>query len=213
MKRPLIITMMALVVGVLTAPAAQADSVECTGALTGPVPANVIVPEGATCNLNRADVMGNVEVRPDARLNSTFSTIRGNLGGSETFHVQIFGTMGGSDSVIRGNVQINGSPDVDSNFHTIRDTSIWGNLSFNGNDIRIEVLRTEVDRNGSFIDNGDGQGVQVSQNDIGKNLEVIGNSGLVQVTMNDVGKNLTCKDNQTLVDGGNTVGGKDNCDS
>ena len=69
----------AVVVALGSAPAAQADEVSCTGALTGTVNANVVVPHGATCEITNARVNGNVITNPMSRLDVLESRIKGNV--------------------------------------------------------------------------------------------------------------------------------------
>ena len=63
----------------MSAPAAQAAQVSCTGTLTGTVNANVVVPSGATCLITNARVNGNVVTNPMSRLEVLGSRINGNL--------------------------------------------------------------------------------------------------------------------------------------
>jgi hypothetical protein len=53
-------------------PAAHADSTSCTGLLQGVINGNVVVPDGATCDMENATVTGNVRVaaRRDPRCGS-----------------------------------------------------------------------------------------------------------------------------------------------
>lgn len=71
----------ALVVVVLVqaSPALARGTVECTGPMTGTIDADLLVPNGAFCQLTDARVRGDVTVEPDARLDALRTRIRGSI--------------------------------------------------------------------------------------------------------------------------------------
>ena len=82
------------------APAAAAGNVTCQGVLSGSVAGNVIVPKGAECALEFADVSGNVTAQIDATVSVLGSTVGGNYtcNNCEQAHLE--------SSTINGNYQI-----------------------------------------------------------------------------------------------------------
>ena len=50
------------------APAVHAANTNCTGALSGSITGNIVVPDGASCTLSDATVTGNVQVQQNASL-------------------------------------------------------------------------------------------------------------------------------------------------
>jgi hypothetical protein len=87
---------------VQTAPPAVADDSRCVGALTGPHD-NVVVPPGALCYLNNAQVKGNVKALENSRLvggNLGPNTVQGSVYGDKAEIVQF------NRSTVRGNIEI-----------------------------------------------------------------------------------------------------------
>ena len=129
------------------APAAAAGNVSCEGTLSGPINGNVVVPKGAECSFELADVSGNVTAQTDATVSILGSTVGGNYicNNCEQAHLET--------STINGNFEINGenntawSPTPRSR-ETFRSTGaaptsffssstrneIGGNLLFNNNE-------------------------------------------------------------------------------
>ncbi len=71
---------LALSAALLTAPAAQADSVTCSGTIRAvSIDGDVIVPKGATCSLIGTRVDGNVQVKEKARLYARGVVVGGNV--------------------------------------------------------------------------------------------------------------------------------------
>ena len=129
------------------APAAAAGNVTCDGLLSGPVTGNVIVPKGAECALQFADVSGNVTAQTDATVSILGSTVGGNYTCNNCEQAHLEGsTINGNvhinneneysvitNSTIKGNLQIHGSR-TDLVLFFIDTNEIWGNLSFNNNE-------------------------------------------------------------------------------
>lgn len=79
MKRLLLGGAAAVALLLAGAPAAHADDLTCAGTLTGPINANVIVPNDSSCELAGAIVNGNVITARESRLDVSESTIVGNV--------------------------------------------------------------------------------------------------------------------------------------
>lgn len=116
---------------------AAADDTQCVGTFTG-VADNIVVPSGATCILEGAQVNGNALAEPESMLFIGPGTnIRGSVEAKQGAHTGSFqATIGGSykcdncffedvvESSVGGNVEIQGSDDGDF----IIESEIGGNL-------------------------------------------------------------------------------------
>jgi hypothetical protein len=148
------------------APAAAAGNVTCQGVLSGPVTGNVLVPRGAECSLEFADVSGNVTAQFDATVSVLGSTVGGNYtcNNCEQAHLQ--------GSTVDGNLQIS----HEKQYSVITNSTIRGNLQIN--DSRTDLVLF-------FIDS----------NEIRGNLSFNNNEGLAFITDNTIAGNLTCQNN------------------
>jgi hypothetical protein len=79
MKRILIGAAVMAVAAIANAPAALADSLTCTSNVVLTTINNVVVPDGATCNLLVDTINGNVSVGSGAHFNVIVTTINGNV--------------------------------------------------------------------------------------------------------------------------------------
>ncbi len=147
-------------------PAAAAGNVTCEGLLSGPVTGNVVVPKGAECALEFADVSGNVTAQIGATVSILGSTVGGNYtcNNCEQSHLE--------SSTIDGNYQING----ENQYSVITGSTIKGNL-------HIHSSRTDLVL--FFIDS----------NEIGGNLSFNNNEGDAIIADNTIKGNLTCQNN------------------
>ncbi|GAB3822344.1 hypothetical protein GCM10028820_32610 [Tessaracoccus terricola] len=85
----------------LAAPTASADDRTCRGSIgSGYVDGNVIVPSGASCNLNGTRIDGNVEVGSNATLSANNVTVDGNIQSQGHRSVAV------SNSRVNGNIQL-----------------------------------------------------------------------------------------------------------
>jgi hypothetical protein len=182
-------------------PAAQTgdNDVRCTTVVAGPERGNVVVPSGATCIIFRADVDGNVRVEPGGRLQVLFSTIRGSIQSDGGRMVHVFGDPTGA-STVHGDITVKNAP-VSSDFHTLRGTTIKGNVQFEENKVRIEVIANVLLLPPS-----------VTPNAAEGNMQFYKNTGTGHVSGNTIAGNLQCKDNvPPFVAFGNVVGGNTEC--
>jgi hypothetical protein len=210
-KRSLVALVACMAMTIFGPSAAQAgdNDVECTGApqfVVGPQRGNVVVRSGADCIIFRADVDGNVKVEPGGRLQVVFSTIRGSIQSDGGRRVHVTGDPTGA-STVHGDITVKNAPvpAVASDFHTVRGTTITGNVQFEENKVRVEVVANVVllpfPLPPLFIPN-EAEG----------NMQFYKNTGTGQVSGNTIEGNLQCKDNAPpFVAGGNAVGGNTEC--
>ena len=145
---------------------ARAGDTLCVGMLTG-AHDNVIVPSGAACTLQGAQVKGNVQIQSEGSLLANASMIGGNVeGGNVNFVLLQFETRVGGDLQIKG-----------SNAGTISGHDI---LTFVGGDSQLEENAGTV-----FVDAAT----------IGGDLEVKKNTGRLEIEFNLVGGNVKIEDN------------------
>ena len=178
MTRILVLVGSVAVLLLATATGARADEV-CAGSLGAvTVDDNLVVPDGATCDLDGTVVKGNILIEPNATLRASMITVEGNIqtddGGAAEVTVV--------DSLVDGDVQV-----FDSVAASTSGTRVGGNVQYEGNDGDLAVLSSEVD--------GD---VQVFDNDGGTKV----------IRANIIGGNLQCEGNDPIPHGGdNSVGG------
>src|SRR5262245_35043710 len=89
---------------------------QCTGTLSGPVSGDVVVPPGASCTIEDAQISGNVNVQQDATLEIThstgFTTISGNVKGKNCASIKVTDEDGHRDIVIGGDLSGEGCQTV-----------------------------------------------------------------------------------------------------
>ena len=185
-------TLLALVLTItvlLVAPTAAANDTLCTGALAGEHD-NVIVPDGATCNVTGAQIKGNVKVLAGGSLNVFAPTTVGGDIQADPGHryVRLLGT----GVVVMGDVEAKGSIGA-------LDGGAAGYLA--GTDIR-----------GNFEWEENRIGLTATGGTIGGNVKAEKNFGGGDITGNTIGGNVECKENvPEMVEAGNTIGGEDKC--
>jgi hypothetical protein len=131
------------------APAAAAGTITCndaTGAWSGPIVGDIVVPSGGRCRLSAAQLTGNITAQIGANVGITASTVSGTYAcNSCTFADLHSSTIGGNfnisgekegsfidGSLIKGDLQIKSSSAGPESFSIVGNT-IWGNFSFNNN--------------------------------------------------------------------------------
>ena len=149
------------------APAAAAGNVTCEGSLSGTVTGNVVVPEGAECSLEFADVSGNVIAQTDSTVSILGSAVGGNFtcNNCEQAHLE--------SSTISGNYHIS----RENQFSVITNSTIKGHL---------QIIASRADLVLFFIDT----------NEIGGNLLFNDNEGLAIIADNTINGNLVCQNNE-----------------
>ena len=151
------------------APSAAAGNVTCQGVLSGPVTGNVLVPKGAECSLEFADVSGNVTAQTDATVSVLGSTVGGNYTCNNCEQAHLEG------STINGNFPIS----HEKQYSVITNSTIKGNLQIN--DSRTDLVLFFIDTN-----------------EIWGNLSFNNNEGLALITDNTIAGNLTCQNNDPV---------------
>src|SRR3712207_3187281 len=106
MKRGLAALAVGMAVAAVPGDAYAQGSVECEGALVGPVTANVVVPAGGDCRITDTTVTGNVWIKNGGGLIVQGSTINGNLRGSAPEYWGFTDSDDGNVTTINGNVEL-----------------------------------------------------------------------------------------------------------
>jgi hypothetical protein len=149
------------------APAAAAGNVTCEGVLSGPISGNVVVPRGAECSLEFADVSGNVTAQVDATIDVVGSTIGGNYTCNNCMQSHL------ASSTVNGNYQI-----VHAKLYSvITNNTIKGNLGIDNSSTELVLFLIDA-------------------NEIGGNLTFDNNGGLAFIVDNTIAGNLTCRNNE-----------------
>jgi hypothetical protein len=173
------------------APAANAERVECTGAMSGVISANLVVP--TSCDLVGAEVRGNVLVEDDAHLGAVATDIRGNLTGQQGSSISYGpGAIGGNlrcaprcSSVVMSLLSIDGGVHLE----VLGDDLIVESNSIRGN---LEVLNSAV--TGPFVD------IRINRNAVDGGVKVSNSSGFhISVTGNEIRQSLLLFDNSPNV--------------
>jgi cytoskeletal protein CcmA (bactofilin family) len=158
--------------------ALRAGDTICNGALSGSH-ANVIVPEGAACNIRNARIQGNVEVKRDAGL-----TVEGPayIGGNVQSEGGRYVRLLGSGVTVDGSVQLKY---LSAASGMQPGTQVRGNFQYGENHGFLFV-------SGSFI-RGD--------------FQMLKNTGGASLTNNTIRQNMQCKENYPPPSGGGNVAG------
>ena len=170
MKKLFLASVVVVIVGLAalaaTTPALADGNTECVGAFTGTAH-NVVVPEGAHCEMTAATVTGNVHVLSGASLRASASQIAGNVEGTHSAWVCLqFGSTAG------GNFHVNGG-DAGTTTGFDISTSVGGNAHVTEN------------AGLTFIDAAS----------VGGNVDVSKNTGTLEIEFNTIGGNVQVKDN------------------
>ncbi len=181
-------------------------------AFFGTTPGRVIVPSGATCNLQGATVGGSVLVQPGGSLIiGGGSTIKGGVSSSSagTGNGDPFGTGAENFSVIICNSTISGALSVSNSASQvlIGGTSSTGG-GCGGNNIAGSVTVSSNQGIVSVSDNGGSCAAPGGTCGIGGNLSATSNVGPTKIFNNVIAAGLACSNNTPPITGsGNTTGG------
>jgi hypothetical protein len=194
-------------VAVFGAQGAVAGDTRCTGTITG-THDNVVVPPGAGCAINDADVKGNVKALENSRLFADGTTFGGNVVGDKAELVHL------NNSTIRGNLEVKEGETDDPGFDVFVTTNTFtgGNLKIEKMTGVIVVTRNTGVGNMQVVENSLGffDSLIVEENEVAGDLQVLfkNSGGFKEVIFNTVGGNLQCSDNDPLFVGQpNTVTG------
>jgi hypothetical protein len=145
----------------------------CAGPLSGPLPGNVTVENGASCDLEAATVNGNVTVQPGGSLMMNYSIATGNVDCQDCGSANLFA------STALKNVSIDGA----SSGASVASSLVGGNLAIQNS-------------NAGAGDEPVPGAISVLTNySVGGNLTFSDNTGLSFVVGNTVGHNLDCQGN------------------
>lgn len=215
-KKLCLAAVLALLAALTAAPSAMAGDTLCVGALTG-VHDDVVVPEGATCDISAAQIKGNVKALPGSILRITGgTTVGGSIEGDKPNNVQLFGV----GNVVHGNIQVkeggNGVQGVSVCGFTLPDGGILiekinggifvggpGCAAFGGGN---NVGKGNIKVEDNFITPA--FGLQVGQNQVAQNIQVFKNKGpgAKSVQGNTAAESIQCFDNDApFVGGPNTA--------
>jgi hypothetical protein len=186
------------------APAAPINTDEnfnCRGTVRGTF-ANVFVPAGATCYLQRSTVNGNVLARENSRLFVSDTRVAGNIDGVEARVVQVKGgSLGGSIQIADGS-----SPGAVG-------AAVYGGTVLTQGNIQVIKMNTGTIRIADVVlrkgnikieENATGSGLEVVRNQVAQNIQVNKNrgSGRKAVRGNRVFQIVQCKENASPFVGG-----------
>jgi hypothetical protein len=217
--RLIVAVLVSAVATLVAAPTAAADDFLCTGVVTLGVFDNVVVPEGAFCDISNSQIRGNIKALRDSTLFVAGNNqIGGNVEGDKARDVEIF-NRGGLPNVIQGNGVI-----VEDSIETF----ICGAVLPRGDIIVVKNRGALLGIGGPFCtvffgggntvergnikveDNVITSSFEVSDNRVGQNLQVFKNTGPAskRVANNTVGESVQCFDNTPPFVGGPNFGPK-----
>jgi hypothetical protein len=185
----------------ITAPAALGGDTKCTATLTGVIPGNVIVPPGATCILNNADVLGNVYVRPTGALWTQQNVkVRGNIQADQPQWIGLGYPFGTPRNTVGGNVQIKKTifvppPATVGAFNFICNTDVSG-------DVQIEESSKDAPWDIGYSHSctaGTPTGPAAFGNIFRGDLQVYKNEQRVRIAQNEIAEDLQFFENKTTM--------------
>lgn len=113
MKKLVVLTVLALVCGLVAASSAVADDTICDSVLRGGTHEEILVPSEATCLVIGATVTANIKALEGARLGVADSTVGGNIDGDKAELVQVKNsTVGGNITIKEGKTPEPNTADV-----------------------------------------------------------------------------------------------------
>lgn len=138
---------------------ARAEEIRCTGTLGAITVDNVLVPQGATCTLNKTRVQGTVKVAGNATLYAKTARVNGNIQAENARLVSVTAntTVGGSIQIVQGGAA------------TISRARVNGDILFDDNAKPVKALYNTVGGNIQAFQNTGG--VQIKGNVVDGNLQ------------------------------------------
>jgi len=151
---------------------------------------NLRVPDGETCILQGGHVKGTVKVETRATLRAYGVRVVGNVQAENARLVLIIRSprIGGSVRVKQGGSAM------------LLYSTVEGDVQFEANNKKLLVINID-DPGVPFIFRNR---LRANNNNVGGNVQVIGNQAIVQIFRNVIGGNLQCKENRP------PLGGRDN---
>jgi hypothetical protein len=196
--------------GLLVQQGASAATYTCDTVFSGTTSGGVVVPSGATCNLQGATVNGTVSVAPGGRLISGSDTvITGGVIASHagTDNADPFASGAEDFSVIICNTTISGPVSIsysDSQVLVGGTSSSGGGCG--GNNIAGSVTLS-YNKAIVTLDNNSSSDCNIGTCRIGGTVSVSYNVGPVDVRNNLIGGGLSCSNNGTITGANNTTKG------
>ena len=187
------ILILILAVVVLPSIVVAAETI-CRGRLWYVTADNLRVPERETCILNGGHVKGTIKVEARATLRAYEVRVVGNVQAENARLVLINRAprIGGSVQVKQGGSAM------------LLYSTVEGDVQFEANNNKLLVVNID-DPGVPFIFSNR---LRANDNNVGGNVQVIGNQATVQIFRNVIGGNLHCKDNRPPLGGAdNKVGG------
>ncbi|MGI8649860.1 MAG: hypothetical protein ACR2KW_05710 [Rubrobacter sp.] len=163
---------------VIAMPVALADDRVCRGTIGAATTDNIVVPQGATCNLNGTKVEGNIEVKSGAKLYAKGVRVDGNVQ-SEGFRV----VQVSQRSFVGGDIQLDKGRSGGNSF--IGGSTVDGNLQLKQNYAKITAQNNVIQ--------GD--------------LQAESNRGGLVFKSNRIFENFQCKQNNPAPTGGGNIAG------
>jgi hypothetical protein len=177
------------------------ENFDCRGTVRGTF-ANVFVPAGATCRLQRSTVNGNVLAREGSRLYVSDTRVAGNIDGVEARVVQVKGGwLGGSIQIADGSSA--GELGAAVYGGTVLTQGNIQIIKMNTGGIRIADVRLRKG-NIKVEENSIGSSLEVARNSVAQNIQVNRNRGGGRKTVhgNRVYQIVQCKENTSAFVGG-----------
>lgn len=177
------------------------ENFDCRGTVSGRTFANVFVPAGATCRLQRSRVNGNVLARERSRLYVSDTRVAGNIDGVEARVVQVKGgSLGGSIQIADGSSA--GELGAAVYGGTVLTQGNIQIIKMNTGSIRIADVRLR-EGNIKVEENSTRSSLEVVRNQVAQNIQVNKNrGGRKAVRGNRVFQIVQCKENTSPFTGG-----------
>jgi hypothetical protein len=127
----------------------------CRGGLGAVAVDQLRVPAGATCNLNRTRIKGNIKIESGGSLDARGARVSGNVQAEDARHVSIAQSsrVGGSVQIKRGGSATVIDSSVRGNIHysanrgllRVNDNRVRGNVQIIGNRAQAHIYRNVID--------------------------------------------------------------------
>lgn len=216
MKRVLLVGALISILTLTAAPSAASNDALCVGVVTAGSFDNVVVPEGAVCDISNSQIRGNIKaLRNSTLFVSGGNTIGGNVEGDKARDVEIFNrgiapnTIHGNGVIVEDTIEtfVCGAILPKGDIILIKNQGGGGGIGgpncagFGGGN-RVDQGNIKVEDSLETI------ALDVSDNRVGQNLQFFKNRGTAtkRVMNNIVGESVQCFDNTApFVGGPNTA--------
>lgn len=160
-----------------------AEETICRGRLWHVTVDNLRVPEGGTCTLQGGHVKGTIKVEARATLHAYEVRVVGNVQAENARLVLIIRSprIGGSVQVKQGGSAM------------LLHSTVEGDVQFEANNKKLLVINIDDPGVPVIFRNS----LRANDNNVGGNVQVIGNQASVQIYRNVIDGNLQCKENRS----------------